>query len=115
MIPPWLTFGVRSLVFELCRGFVCRLAMLIPSTTTAAVASGDSAAHCRPYFARVFFALLVRQDALDRAALAGVLAGEDDDRVAATDLGHLRDAARAALCRGHRHHSTSGASETIFM
>ena len=52
-----------------------------------------------------------RIDALDGAALAGVLAGEDDDvsplRISGTFV------ARTGGSRGH--HSTSGASETIFM
>jgi hypothetical protein len=57
-------------------------------------------------------ALRVAHDALDRAALAGVLADEHDDGVALADLGHLRGARRRLVgC----HHSTSGASETIFM
>jgi hypothetical protein len=57
-------------------------------------------------------ALRVGHDALDRAALAGVLAGEHDDGVALADLRDLRDAPRGP--RGD-HHSTSGASDTIFM
>ena len=50
---------------------------------------------------------LVGDDALDHALLAGVLAGQDEDGVALADLGD----ARSTGC----HHSTSGASDTIFM
>ena len=76
MIPPWVTFGVRSFVLELWRGFVWRFAMLMPSTTTAVAGERrhrrPAAAELRP---RLLLALLVRDDALDGAALAGVLAG----------------------------------------
>ena len=51
------------------------------------------------------------QDVLDLAPLAGVPAREDDDGVALADLGHLGP----LLDRPDGHHSTSGASETIFM
>jgi hypothetical protein len=57
-------------------------------------------------------ALLVAHDALDDAALAGILAGEDDDLITRSQVGHTRVPAR--LGRGS-HHSTSGASEMIFM
>ena len=97
----------------LWRGFVWRLAMLRPSTTTAAVASGDIAVHDAAVLRlRLRLALLVADDALDDAALAGVLAGQHDDGVALADLGDLGDATLDAA-RGH--HSTSGASDTIFM
>ena len=51
-------------------------------------------------------------DALDLAALAGILAGEDDDGVTLADLGHL---GLRGVAAPDGHHSTSGASETIFM
>ena len=57
-------------------------------------------------------ALRVAHDALDGAALAGIAADQHDDRVALADLGDLRGA-RGRLVG--RHHSTSGASDTIFM
>ena len=112
-IPPCWTFGVRSFVLALWRGFVWRFAMLRPSTTTAVVASGDIPSQTAAVLRLgLLEALRVADDALDRAALAGVLAGQDDDGVARADLGDLRDA-RRGVAGGH--HSTSGASETIFM
>ena len=51
-------------------------------------------------------------DLLDLAALAGVRAGKDDDGVATPDLGYP---GRVAVNVFPDHHSTSGASETIFM
>src|SRR5258705_4091662 len=50
--------------------------------------------------------------AVDDAALAGGLADEDHDRIAGPDLGDLRGPRRRPV---NGHHSTSGASETIFM
>ena len=47
-------------------------------------------------------------DALDRAALTGVLAGQHDDGCRLGDLGYL--GRPAAALDGH--HSTSGASDT---
>src|SRR5689334_18775369 len=49
----------------------------------------------------------VRQHLVDHALLARVLAGQHHDGVALPDLGHAR------VAEGH--HSTSGASDTIFM
>ena len=55
---------------------------------------------------------LAADHALDRAALAGIPAGQDHDGVALADLRHLG-------CLGDDcpdgHHSTSGARDTIFM
>ena len=79
------------------RGLVWRLAMLRPSTTTDdATGRASRAGTCSGRRAR----RARRIDALDRAALAGVLAGEHDDGVALADLGHLRartGAVRAAI------------------
>ena len=114
-MPPCWIFGVRSVRPWVWRGLVWRLAMLSPSTTTAI--GRDEAGFQKPLRAFWPLAGAARRDALagggvgqhafDHALLAGVLAGQDHDRVALADLGHAR------LAEGH--HSTSGASETIFM
>ena len=91
------------------RGLVCRLAMLSPSTTTLDAAGARSRAGTCCGRAR---RRLAPDDALDLAALAGVLAGEHDDGVALADLGDLGRAGRGGP---GGHHSTSGASDTIFM
>jgi hypothetical protein len=56
--------------------------------------------------------LLVTNDLLDDTALAGILALEDHDFVAGTQV---RDAGVTAGFGGRSHYSTSGASEMIFM
>ena len=115
-MPPCWTFGARSVRPWVWRGLVWRLAMLMPSMTTAI--GRDEAGFQKPVRAFWPFDVLlhrghplarrgVRQHALDHALLAGVLAGQHDDGVALADLGH------AGPSEGH--HSTSGASETIFM
>jgi hypothetical protein len=115
MMPPDCTFGARSLRPWVRVGFVWRLGDvpgLRPRPETGRDESGfqNPGASFRPLPCRSGHALEgggVGQDALDEALLAGVLAGQDQDGVALADLGHAR------LAKGH--HSTSGASETIFM
>ena len=108
-MPPCCIFGTRSLVPADWRGLVWRLAMLRPSTTTNVPPAGEPR---RNTLRAELGAAVATDDALDRATLAGVLAGEHDDGVALADLGHL-GRLRARGPGGH--HSTSGASETIFM
>ena len=86
----------------------------MPSTTTEAVDRGDVRSKPAPYFAWLFLKPWgLRDDALDDAALAGVLADEHDDSVPGPDLRDLRCADGRPVVNGH--HSTSGASDTIFM
>ena len=106
MIPPCWIFGIRSVELDVWRGLVCRLAMLSPSTTTLT----PPAVEPRRYMLRPPGAGSRRMTRSTLPRLAGVLAGEHDDGVALADLGHLRPGSRP-----DGHHSTSGASETIFM
>src|SRR5215213_4491394 len=98
-MPPCWTFGARSVRPWVWRGLVCRLATFTPSTTTE-IGRVD-AGFQNPRRPRCG----VRDHLLDQPALACILAGEHEDRVALADLGDPRTSGG--------HHSTSGASETI--
>ena len=55
----------------------------------------------------------LRDDVLDRALLAGILAGQDEHLVALADVRHALVRGAGRVMRAI--YSTSGASETIFM
>ena len=81
--------------------------------TTAAPGQGRAVLPAGPEALRgAAPALLVADDPLDHAALAGVLARQHQDLVTGAQV---RDTGVAAGLGGRCHHSTSGASEMIFM
>ena len=112
-MPPCWIFGIRSVVLALWRGFVWRLATLRPSTTTAAVASGDIRSQALP---------CLRDDFLKpcglRTTRSTVPRLPASLPTSTTTVSPLRISG-TLVARGWRlvggHHSTSGASETIFM
>ena len=108
-MPPWWIFGVRSLAPADWRGLVCRLAMLMPSMTTLTPPAGE----------------------LRRKTLRDPL-GDASRRItwsttprlpaslpaSTTTVSPLRISGTLGLARcggSDGHHSTSGASDTIFM
>ena len=99
-MPPCWIFGIDRSTWPDWRGFVWRLAMLTPSTTSLDAAGRRAAAeHAAPPPGDAS----ATDDALDGAALAGILAGQHDNGVPLADLGHLGGPGRRWYGRPSQH------------